>query len=164
MNVLDYAIKMENEGERLFERLGHETDNGELKEIFAILASGEREHIMKLETLKETISPADAQSVMVERAAHLQGSFGRLLDAPELFHELKHDSDRFVHIVKAEEENIHILEGMAAAEPNKKASILLLAIAEEEKEHLTTMEYIYDYMEAPRTYLEWGEFGNLHPL
>jgi len=60
MNVLDYATRVEVEGLRLFERLEHETESRELKEIFGLLAATKREHCESLENMKQQINPADA--------------------------------------------------------------------------------------------------------
>lgn len=164
MNVLDYATRVEEEGLRLFERLEHETENRELKEIFELLADTKREHCESLETMKQQISPADAESTMLERAREVKSGFRTLYESSDAMHQLRTDPDGFLHIVKAEEEAIRLYEGMAAAETHPSARVLLQKIADDEKKHLEVIENIYDFIEAPRTYLEWGEFSNLHSL
>ena len=164
MNVLDYAIRIEEEGLQLYERLGYDTRHPELKNIFGLLADAEKKHAEALEALKQEVDPSDADSAMLERACHLENGFKKLLASNDALHELKRDPDAFWHIVKAEEENIRLLEGMAAAEPHEGARTLFLKIAEDEKRHLETIENIYEFMEIPHTFLEWGEFSNLHPL
>ncbi len=37
-------------------------------------------------------------------------------------------------------------------------------LAEDEKEHLSIVENIYEFVEKPRTFLAWGEFSNLKEL
>ena len=37
-------------------------------------------------------------------------------------------------------------------------------LAEEERRHLNVVEHIYDFVEAPRTFLAWREFSNLQEL
>jgi dsDNA-binding SOS-regulon protein len=90
--------------------------------------------------------------------------FRRALYNCDLPKEFKQDADAFDHIVKAEEGIIELLDGMAKAEPEENTRELLVLLAEEEKLHLSRMENIYEFIEAPRSYLEWGEFSNLHPL
>jgi len=164
MNVLDYATRVEEEGLRLFERLEHETENRELKEIFGLLAATKREHCASLATMKQQINPADAESVMAERAREVKSGFQTLYESSDTMHELRKDQDGFWHIVKAEEEAIRLYEGMAAAETQPNARLLLQKIADDEKKHLEVIENIYDFVESPHTYLEWGEFSNLHRL
>ena len=164
MNVLDYATRVEAEGLRLFERLEHETGNRELKEIFGLLAATKRDHCESLETMKQQINPTDAESTMVDRAKEVKSGFQTLLESGDTMHELQKDPDGFWHIVKAEEETIRLYEGMAAAETQPNARLLLQKIADDEKRHLEEIENIYDFVESPHTYLEWGEFSNLHGL
>jgi rubrerythrin len=164
MNAIDYMIRTEEDGLRLYEMLSYETDDRELKEIFELLAERQRNHLGSLEALKESVGPSDAESGLVERARHLENGFRRLLDSRDIIHELKNDRDAFFHILKAEEETIHLFEGMARAETKTNTRTLLERIAEDEKSHLSNIENIYDFIETPRTYLEWGEFSNLHPL
>ena len=164
MNVFDYAIRLEERGVQLFELLKHDTENHELKEIFDSLATMEQEHLTSLRTMKQVVTPEEAKSTMVDRAWPVKDGFEKLLESCDILHELRRDPDGFYHIVKAEEENIRMLEGMAATEPSETASLLLHELADEEKKHLETIENIYDFIEKPHTYLEWGEFSNLSQL
>lgn len=164
MNAINFMIQTEEDGLRLYEMLGYETTDPELKEIFDLLAERQRNHLDTLETLKESVTPSDADSMFAERTRHLTNGFRRLLDSHDILHELKNDRDAFLHIVKAEEETIGLLEGMAKAESRMNTRILLERIAEDERAHLSNIEYIYDFIEAPHTFLEWGEFSNLHTL
>ena len=100
----------------------------------------------------------------MDRAGQMVNGFRRTLSSSDLPKEFKQDADAFGHIVKAEEEVIDLLDGMAKAEPEGNTRELLALLAVEEKRHLSRMENIYEFIEAPRSYLEWGEFSNLHPL
>lgn len=164
MNAIDFIVQTEEDGLRLYETLAYETKDPELKEIFDLLADRQRNHLEVLETLKETVSPEDAESMLAERTGHLRNGFRRLLECKDIMHELKNDRDGFLHILKAEEETIGWLEGMAKAESRMNTRVLLERMAADEKAHLATIENIYDFVEAPDTYLEWGEFSNLRPL
>ena len=39
-------------------------------------------------------------------------------------------------------------------------SEVIIKLADEERRHLKVVENIYSFVEDPRTYLEWVEFGN----
>jgi len=164
MNAINFMARIEEDGLRLYDKLAYESADPELKEIFGLLAERQKCHLETLEALKENVSPADADSMFAERTRHLSNGFRRLLDSKDILHELKNDRDGFLHILKAEEETIGWLEGMAKAETRMNTRILLERFAEDEKAHLLTIENIYDFIEAPHTYLEWGEFSNLHSL
>jgi rubrerythrin len=164
MSVFDYAIRMYEQGAEVFERLFHDTTDPDLERIFGLLAAREREYILELAAMKQTVNPEDADSVMVDRAWHVKSGYEKLLENGDIMHELRTDADGYEHIVKAEEENIRMLEGMAAAEPHGAARILMHQMAESKRRQLEEIENIYDFVETPRTFLEWGEFSNLHPL
>jgi len=164
MNVFDYAITMEEHAAQLFERLFDETEEAELKRIFGLLAARERDCILHLTTMKDTVNPDDALSSQLDRARDVKDGFERLLEEHDILHELRTDPDGYEHIIKAEEENIRMLEGVAEVEPNRTVRTLLGQIAAGKRKELNEIENIYDFVEAPHTYLEWGEFSNLHPL
>jgi hypothetical protein len=155
---------MEEHAALLVERLFDEATNPELKRIFGLLATRERDCILRLTTWKQTVSPAEAESAMLDRARDVQGGFERLLGESDILHELRTDPDGYEHVVQAEEENIRMLEGVAAVEPNGAAQSLLARIAAGKRRELEEIENIYDFVETPHTYLEWGEFSNLRPL
>jgi rubrerythrin len=164
MNVLDFMLQIEQDGLHLYETLAMETSSAERKEIFELLADAQRRHLATLNSLKESVRSADVESTAAERARHLPNGFRRLLESHDILAELKKDPDAFEHVVKAEEENIRLLQGMAAAEPHLPARTILEKFVAEEEQHLAKIENIYDFIEAPHTFLEWGEFTNLRPL
>ena len=164
MNVFDYVITMEEHAAQLFERLFDETGDAELKRIFGLLATRERDCILHLATMKKTVNPDDAVSTQLDRARGVTDGFERLLAQHDILHELRTDPDGYEHIVKAEEENIRMLEGVAEAEENRAVRSLLVQLAAGKRKELSEFENIYDFVESPHTYLEWGEFSNLQTL
>jgi rubrerythrin len=86
------------------------------------------------------------------------------LTQQELLHEKDNDPDLYKFTVKEEEQEIKFYESLAAKAQDEPTRKSLLMLAEEERKHLTTMENIYDFVEAPRNYLAWGEFSNRNDL
>lgn len=164
MNAIDFMMRIEEDGLRLYEMLSQEATNDEMKEIFTLLADSQKRHLNTLVTLKDTMSSADANAMTVPNSFYLNNGFRRLMKSPDIIGTLKNDPDGFGHVVTTEEEIIHVLEGLAMCEPQKEVCRIMQRIANDEKEHLSKIENIYDFIETPHTYLEWGEFSNLHPL
>lgn len=164
MNAINFISRIEEDGLRLYDKLAYETADPELKEIFGLLADRQKCRLETLEALRENVSPTDADSMFAERTRPIGNGFRRLLDSKDILHELKNDRDGFFHILKAEEETIGWLDGMAKAESRMNTRVLLERMAADERAHLATIENIYDFIEAPHAYLEWGEFSNLRPL
>jgi rubrerythrin len=158
MNVFDCAIKMEKEALQYYEQLAANSTVGELKNLFTILAAAEQEHLDALNGLKEEAErPVPDFKALRETAC----AFKPLLAKRDLMAELAEDPDAYRHVVKEEESSIGFYEDLAAKAEDGGTRALLLKIAEEERKHLSIIENIYSFVEAPKTYLAWGEFSNL---
>lgn len=161
MNVFDCAIKIEEDTRNYYKGLEAEATNPEIRLIFSALAAAEEEHKKSLLRLKESISTDKARLDGLDIASC---SYRPFLTQRELLEETEKDPDLYRFAVQKEEQEICFFEelaGMARDEQTKKS---LLMLADEERKHLEILENIYDFFETPRTYLEWGEFGNLRPL
>ena len=135
-----------------------------MKTTFGLLANRQRHHIEALLALKRERGDEVADSALIDKTSSLVNGFEQLLDARDLHAELKNDPDAFWHILHAEEECIKLMAGMAHAETDAGNKRLLYQLVEEEKAHLENIENIYEFITTPHTYLEWGEFSNLHQL
>lgn len=160
MNVFDCAIKIEEEVKSYYQGLEAESRRPELKHLFSLLAASEEEHRSRLLKLKESMG-ADAALDSLDGSAC---RFRPLLTQRELLEEVINDPDLYQFTVREEEKEISFYEELASCAGNELTRASLLLLAEEERRHLATMENIYDFVEAPRNYLAWGEFGNKEEL
>lgn len=158
MNVFDFAMRMEEESREHYEKLAAATRSAELKSIFGLLADSEREHYAHLALLKAGTEPNQVQSAVLERIKDRVHELVEHLVPTDI---LESDYDGYRHAIKAEEASIRLYEELAEQEPNGAAAELLRQVADEERHHLEVVENIYDFVESPHTYLEWGEFSNL---
>ncbi len=159
MNVFDFALKMEEDGRVYYRKLAAETSVPEFKTIFAMLADAEQGHHDAIEAMKKGVPAEQVDSKVLEKAKNV---FEKILERRQtLAASLKEDPDGFKHAIRIAEEGIKLYEEMAGKETNPVAVKVLLMLAEEEWKHLEIMENIYDFVEAPHTYLAWGEFSNL---
>lgn len=162
MNILECTIKMKQETRAHYERLSEAVTEKELKRLFSLLAAAEGEHIEKLVTLKDSMSsvgtinfnPLD-ESVCV---------FSPNIDPRHLAETLRNDPDAYRHVVQEEEQTIEFFDNLKKQSENEEMKKVYQVLADKEREHLTTLENIYFFVEEPRTYLEWGEFSNLKGL
>lgn len=161
MNVFDFAMEMEKAGQVHYERLAAEASTAEFKNLFSMLATAEQAHYDALHAVKNGKDVVKADFTVLEKAKII---FQKLLPEKEDRGDLQADPDGYMHAIKAEEDSIKFYEEAAEKEQNEYARKLLLMLAEEEKEHLSIVENIYEFAEAPRTFLAWGEFSNLKEL
>ena len=158
MNVFDFALKMEEDGRAYYQKLAAEATVSEFKTIFAMLADAEQEHHDVIAAMKKGVPAEQVNSKVLEKAKNV---FQKILERKQTLASLKEDPDGFKHAIRIAEEGIKLYEEMAGKETNPVAVKVLLMLDEEEKKHLEIMENIYDFVEAPHTFLAWGEFSNL---
>lgn len=164
MNTLEFLSGFENDCLSFYKALAAETTNPELKGLYDLLTDTRKRHLDLLETVKETVGSEDMESELTERAGHVINGCRLTLFNHDLKKELRNDRDAFGHIFHAENEMIKLCEGIARAEEAEKVKALLDWFVKDEKSHLEEIEGIYEFVEAPHYFLEWGEFSNLHPL
>lgn len=158
MNVFEFALKMEEDGKTFYEKLAAETLEPELKRIFSLLASAEEEHRKAIESLKDDIAPGNADSKILENVKNV---FQGLLEKKNILGMLERDHDGCRRAIGLAMAGIKLYDKMAAKETNPTTAKILVMLAEEERRHLEIMENIYDFVEAPKDFLAWGESSNL---
>lgn len=164
MNAINYITRFENDCLDLYETLGSNTNDPELKTLYQLLANDRRTYLAHFEAFKETMPGDDYQSVQIERAEQVMNGCRQALLSADIAKTMRLDQDAYSHVIHAEEEMIKLCSGMARVESSEKIKSLLDWFVREETQHLQEIKGIYDFVEAPHYYLEWGEFSNLHPL
>jgi rubrerythrin len=164
MNAIEYLTRFETDCLNLYNTLGNATTNPELKELYTLLADARQRHIDALAKLNKSMGNIDTDSEAIDRADHLVNICHRTLLDPDMSKAMRNDHDAFNHVMRAEEEMIRICAGMARVENKEGARTLLNWFVADEKQFMEEVEEIYDFVEKPRGYLEWGEFSNLRTL
>lgn len=157
MDIIECAIKKEQEAKQWYEQLAGQVTTPELKELYTILAASEDEHFRALEGLRKE-EGGEVDFVALEGAACAFKPLMARLDAATA---LKGDADGFRRILTEEDENVKFYEELAAHAGDKRTKKLLARLTAEEKRHRSIVENIFTFVESPRTYLAWGEFSNL---
>lgn len=163
MNVLEFMTKFERDCLNFYETLGSEAKDPELTELYSLLADTQKRHLARLEEILTT-GKANVDTVLLDRVDSHEFGLGKLLFDHDQIRALNNDRDSFEHVVKAEEEVIRLFEGMARAEQSEGTRKILTMLADGERKHLEEIEGIYEFVEKPDCYLEWGEFSNLKTL
>ena len=158
MNILDCAIKMEQEARIYYEKLAATAPIPEMKNLFTLLAESEQEHHDALLKIKENADSLDATFKEFPESACL---FKPLLAKRDLVAELIKQPDAYQDIVKEEEQGIRFYDDLATKSKDDNARKLLHKIAAEERRHLSIVKNIYSFIESPKNFLVSGEFSNL---
>lgn len=162
MNVLDFALKMEEDGRAYYEKLASQASLPGLVTIFTRLAEDEQKHYEIFQKLKSTgAAPALPDSGMLAEVKNVFAGLAKE-QAP-----LTGDSESlaaYQHAMQIEADSFRLYEQAAAEESNPATRKLLQKIAAEEHKHFTILENVYQFINAPNQYLAWGEFSNLDEL
>ncbi|GFO68072.1 ferritin [Geomonas limicola] len=161
MNVFDCAIKIEEEARQYYETIGSQSRDPEMKHLFSMLAASEEEFRDQLMKMKAALPPEQAKADGMDGAVC---SFRPLLTERELLEVVKDDHDLYQLSMREAEEEIKFYEELAAKTKDPATRNCLTMLAEEERRHLQVVENIYEFVEAPKTFLAWGEFSNLKDL
>ncbi len=161
MNIIECTIKMKAEARAHYERLANAFDDKELKRLFTLLAAAEEEHRALLEKINDRVHPSEDDLAALEASVCV---FRPTLDSANPVKTLRRDPDAYRHVIADEQETIELFDQLASQADNEKLKKLCRILANQERRHLKMVENIYAFVEDPRTYLEWGEFGNLGRL
>ena len=162
MNILECTIKMKQETQAHYERLAETVPNGELKQLFTLLAAAEHEHVDKLLILKNNMGKMNISDL--DRLEESVCVYSPQIDPQHLAEALSHDPDAYRHVVQEEEDTIEFFDQLSNQATSEQLKRICRLQAAKEREHLEQLENIYYFVEEPRTYLEWGEFSNLKSL
>lgn len=159
MNVFDFAMEMEDNGYEYYSNLAKTSDLPGLQTIFANLAEDERKHFTLFRSLKEG-GHADsvASSKALEKA---QNIFKDLPAEATALTNVKGTLEAYQYAMKLEADSFRFYEDAAACENDPVIKKLLMQIAEEEHNHFTILENLYNFVNAPNEHLAWAEFSNL---
>lgn len=161
MNLFDCAIKIEEETKTYYEGLEIESSSSELKQLFGLIAASEDEHRSRLLGLKARMLQGKPQLDGLDGAAC---RFRPPVTQRELLEEAENDPDLYQFTMREEEQEIALFEELSSMAKDEATAKSLQMLAQAERRHLTMVENIYAFVQAPKNYLAWGEFSNRQEL
>jgi rubrerythrin len=159
MNIFDYAMQMELDGQAFYERLAADAQAEGLKSIFSSMAVDESKHYDLFKQMKE----ASATLSMVDSTA-LDGAKNFFTELQKQGTALSPDTkslEAYRYAMQVEADSATLYREAAEKETNQAIRELLLRIANEERKHLNILENVFEFVNAPNQSLVWGEFSNL---
>lgn len=157
MNIFDYAMQMEKDGEDYYRQLVRQTENKGLKTILTMLADDEVKHYQIIERIKTQDTHMTETSI--------------LSDAKNVFMLLKEDSGKFdfdveqtelykkAQTIEKKSMDFYLEKANEVSQEYQKQ--LFLKLAAEEKKHYFLLENIIEFVSRPENWLENAEFNHL---
>lgn len=158
MNIFDYAIQMEKDGEKLYRQLAKETNDEGIKSILNMLADDEVKHRNILKAMKR-----EEDSVMTETEI-LDKSKNIFIKMQEKHKKLTTDDEEielYREAKEIEQKSVDFYEEKAKEVESKEQKEILKKIADEERRHYHLIDNIEELLLRPKQWVEDAEFYHL---
>jgi len=161
MNIYDYAIQMEKDGEAYYRELGKKSKHEGLLYIFTLLADEEVSHYMILEEMRA----ANPNATLSDKEKDV------LKNAKNIFANMKENiadmdfnlpqADFYRKALSTEEKSIDYYLEMSEKVEDDEHKAIFKKLAAEEKKHKFLMENLVNFVSQPMVWLEDAEFNHL---
>jgi len=154
MDIYEFAMKMEKDGESYYRELAAKTANSGLRNIFTMLANAEVVHYNIFHKMKEKEKVKVAHTEIVS-------------EVKNVFEKMREEHSTNVNIAQIEwykkaqgiekaSRDFYLKQADAVKDQDQKENFL--EIADEEKKHFFILERIIDFVSRPQTWLENAEW------
>lgn len=158
MNIFDFAIALEKEGETFYRELAKKSPNPGMRKILIMLAEDEVKHAETFEEMKKNAPPEMAETRVLKYAKNV---FEQMREAGT---EIVTDDNQIELYKKAQalevkSENFYRQKALEV-EPEEQRNIFL-KIADEEQKHFILLRNIVELVSRPHHWVENAEFFHL---
>jgi len=156
MDIYEYAMQMEKDGENYYRELSHKAANAGLQNILTMLANAEVKHYNVFQSMKKNENVPDTDT---EILSNVKNIFIRMREEEQT----GIDSSQVELYRKAQEleKKTRDFYLEKADEVSASQKPVFIRIADEEKKHYLIIENIIDFVSRPETWLENPEWYHL---
>jgi len=158
VNIIEYALKMEKDGEAYYRDLAVNAENKSIEEIFNILADAEAQHYEAFLQLRDNLPIPPVEE---ETLSQVKNIFQQMQLRKEKLEvdESQVEAYKKARNIEKESRDFYLQKAGELADPMQKS--LCLKMAAEEKQHYIILCNIIDFMSKPDTWLEDAEWHHM---
>lgn len=156
VTAIEFAIKMELDGEKYYLEQGEKTAHQGLKSVFQLLAAEEREHATILE---KYASQGEYELKESEVPNHYQNVFQNGEDLQVEIKSRPEQIDAYYLALEKEKQSVELYEKMLAEADNPEEKRLFEFLVEQEKIHYNTFSDLIEHVLKAKQWVESAEFG-----
>jgi len=156
MNVLDFAINMELDGEKYYKEQAEIAQDISLKNIFLILAEDENSHAKLLQHKSNNMS---YELKGTETISETKNLFNEIKDFKNELKQNPDQLDLYRVALEKEKESIDLYEKLLSQSEDDKSINLFKFLIAQEKDHYTTLEELVSQLSKCNDWVEAAEFG-----
>lgn len=157
MDIFDYAMKFEKDGEKYYREIASKTGDKGLATIMNMLADEEVRHFNILSEMKSR-SPKVPETDILQKVKNV---FEQKADEPGYFDPKEDQIELYRRAQELEKQSEDFYREKAAEVSDPEQKAVLEKIADEEKRHWFVLENIIQFVMRPKIWLNDREFGNL---
>ena len=157
MNVFDYAMQMEKDGEAYYRELAQKSSDTGLARILIMLADEEVKHYNLFKQMKA----GKAEYSEIPILANVKNVFAEMQQKGDAFDFSVEQVDFYRKAQDIEKKSEDFYREKAKEITDKDQKEIFLKIADEEKKHFLILEGIIEFVQRPKTWLEDAEWSNI---
>lgn len=156
MDVLQFALEMELEGERYYRRQSEMYAKTPLKTVFDILAKDEAKHA---EILRSKMDGTAYELKVQEQLTNRKNLFVGLKDYKPLAEERPDQAELYHAALEIEQRSIDLYTDLRAKAADAQTRALFDFLVQEESRHHQILEDVFRFVNRPNEWVESAEFG-----
>jgi len=155
MNVYDYAMKVEKDGEVYYRELASKSPNEGLKKVFNLLADAEVKHYQVFKSMRDK----DGQDINTLDISTDSKTIFETLSANKDKVNFNQDEIKFYEdAIKREDDSYQFYVTKANELENESEKVVFMNIAKEEIKHKEILENILVFIQEPSNWVGSAEF------
>ena len=158
MDIYEFALQMEKDGEDYYRDQALKASNRGLKNIFIFLADAEAQHYDMLKKMKDS---DDIQLPDADILSDVKSVFKKMKDENDTGGVDASQAEIYRKALDFERENLVFYMDKASESDDERKKSILLKFAEEEQRHCIILENIINFISCPGDWLENAEWYNL---
>ncbi len=158
MNIIDYALQTEKDGEAYYRELAAKADVFGVRCVFELLADAEAEHYRIFMQMKQNLPVGRSDERHISK---IKTMFSEMKEKGEIDVKCRDQIDAYIKARDLEKESQQMYEQKAEELVNPKQKQLCLRIAREEGKHYLIMDNLIRFLQRPDTWLEDAEWRNM---
>lgn len=156
MNSIEFAIKMELDGEKYYREQAESNQDNPLNVIFLFLADDEKGHA---ELLKNELTKITYELVDNETLADTNNVFKDRGDFKNKFEKIPDQLDVYRMALQMEKDSIELYEKLLKEATDEQTKKLFGYLVKQEENHFKIFNNLIKLVERPEEWVEDAEFG-----
>jgi rubrerythrin len=156
MNTVEFAIKMEHDGEKYYRGLAEENKDNSLNAVFLLLADDEKDHAA---LLKKELDKVNYELGDNEALANTDNVFKNKGDFKKRFKEIPVQLDAYRMALQMEKDSIELYEKLFEESTEAQIKKLFGYLVKQEENHYDIFANLITLVERPEEWVEDAEFG-----